>query len=76
MGFHQAAQRFQKGSNLKGQCIKRYHQKIAEEIIQQKKTYYVYIVAKKKVGKRTYKTGVNYVSPIEKGKYQSGLYYK
>lgn len=40
-----------------------------------KKTYYAYIVARKKVGSRTYGSGVNYVSSISKGKFNSSLQY-
>ncbi len=40
-----------------------------------KKKYYVYVAAKKKVGKKTYNSGVNYITPIIKGKMKSGLNY-
>ena len=40
-----------------------------------KKKYYVYIAAKKKVSGRTYNSGVNYVTPIIKGKMKGGLDY-
>lgn len=46
--------------------------KIKKTKINKKKTYYVYVVAKKKVGKRMYGSGVNYISIIKKGKFNAG----
>lgn len=46
--------------------------KIKKTKINKKKTYYVYVVAKKKVGKRMYGSGVNYISIIKKGKFRAG----
>lgn len=66
---------YKKVATLKANASSATIKKLQKKSFSTKKTYYVYVVAKKKVGKRTYKTGVNYVSPIKKGKYQSGLYY-
>lgn len=46
--------------------------KVKKAKINKKKTYYVYVVAKKKVGKRIYGSGVNYISIIKKGKFTAG----
>lgn len=46
--------------------------KLNKKKFNKKKTYYVYVVAKKKVGKRVYGSGVNYLSVIKKGKFNSG----
>lgn len=46
--------------------------KFKKKKFNKKKNYYVYIVARKKVGKRTYGSGVNYLSIIKKGKFNSG----
>lgn len=45
--------------------------KLKKKKFNKKKTYYVYVVAKKKVGKRMYGSGVNYISIIKKGKFNS-----
>lgn len=50
--------------------------KIKKAKINKKKTYYVYVVAKKKVGKRMYGSGVNYISVIKKGKFSPTELYR
>lgn len=50
--------------------------KLRKAKINKKKNYYVYIVAKKKVGKRMYSSGVNYTCVIKKGRFNSSELYK
>lgn len=45
--------------------------KFKKKKFNKKKTYYVYVVAKKKVGKKVSDSGVNYLSIIKKGKFNS-----